>query len=230
MTYISILTPSIRKEGLALVEKSLRRQTFTDYEWLIDDSPEKDEGDYWGVYKAYNRLLRRAKGELIISWQDYTYARPDTLERFWGHYETEPKTLVTAVGNKYSDDKWRVMTWKDPRIRSDQGSYYGCYFNDIEWNLCSVPKEAIYSVGGFDETLDKYSSLCGLDVLARLNMIGGYDFKLDQDIKSFSLEHGRLPEWEENSPFNGVWQKRLVEYKENPILGYLKTIVPFDII
>jgi len=224
MPKISVITPTVRDAGLALVEKALRRQTFKDFEWVVvKPEGKKPKGLYWTLYRDYNRGVRQSKGELIVSWQDYTFTGADTLERFWFHHQNEPKTLIGAVGNKYSDDTWKVETWRDPRIRGDFGSFYQCYFNDIEWNLCAVPREAIYAVGGFDEYLDKYSSLCGLDVLARLNIFGGYDFKLDQAIKSFSTEHGRLPDWEKNSPFHGVWQKRLKEYQKNPILKYLIT-------
>lgn len=238
---ITVITPTVRPEGLKLVEKALRRQSFTDFEWIVVSpqkptnivnfvwvkDPGKNEGDYWSVYKSYNAGLRVAKGELIISVQDYTFFEPDALEKFWFYYQKEPKTLVSGVGGKYSDDTWTTKTWADPRERNDQTTFYPCYFNDIEWNFCSVPKKAIYAVGGFDESLDKYSSLCGLDVLARLHIIGGWDFKLDQTNKTYSLEHGRLPDWEETLPFNGPWQQKLVEYKEKPVLDYLiDTSVP----
>jgi len=215
---ISVITPSIRPEGLKLVEKALKRQTHTDYEWLVDTSGEKNEGDYWGVYKAYNRLIKKAKGKLIVSWQDWTSADPTALEKFWFHHETEPKTIVGAVGNKYTNDTFTAITWKDPR-ELDTGAYITCPWMSIELNLASFPTEAFYAVGGFDEYLDKYSSLCGIDVLDRLNNLGGYEFKLDQTIKSYSLEHGRLPLWEENSPFNGPYNERRKVYKEK--LSYL---------
>ena len=222
MPKISVIAPTVRPKGLRLVEKALKRQTLQDFEFIVvRPEGKKPKGLYWTLYRDYNRGIRQSKGELIISWQDYTFTEADTLERFWFHYQNEPKTLVGAVGNKYEDDSWRVKTWSDPRERVDQGSFYQCYFNDIEFNLASIPRQAFYDVGGFDEELDKYSSLCGLDVLARLDIIGGWDFKLDQSIKSFSTEHGRLPDWEENSPFHGVWQKRLDYYKTHPILKYL---------
>ena len=232
MPKVTVITPSTRPTGIELVAKALKRQTLQDFEWLVvspEDygygtwikDPPKKEGDYWAIYKAYNEAIRHAKGELIVSIQDNTYVEPDALSRFWGHYVDEPKTLVSAVGNKYTDDTFSVMTWKDPRERSDQGSYYNCFHNDIEWNCCAVPKEAFYGVGGFDESLDKYSSLCGLDVLQRLNIIGGWQFKLDQGIKSYSLEHGRLPNWDEKTPFNGVWQQKCLEYMKQPKLNYL---------
>lgn len=236
---ISVITVTNRDENaLKIIEKALKRQTFEDFEWIIGrpeypeflremsfiyvQDPPKNAGDYWAVYKAYNACLREARGELIVSVQDNTFFSPDGLEKFWTHYELDPKGLVSGVGNKYLDDTFTVLTWKDPRERSDQGSFYKCYPNDIEWNYCAVPRQAILDVGGFDEEMDKYSSLCGLDVLDRLNIVGGWEFYLDQTNKSYSLEHPRYANWEENLPFREAYPKRLLEYKENPRLEYLK--------
>lgn len=232
---ISVITPTIRPEGLEIVAKALRRQTFTDFEWIVGSpkppnghkchwipDPKKKKGDYWNIYTVYNNLVKKASGKLIVTIQDYTFFNADGLEKFWFHYTQEPKTIVSGVGNKYQDDTWSVKTWQDPRERDDQGTYYQCYYNDIELNFSAFPKDAFYSVGGFDEELNKYSSLCGLDVLDRLNIQGGWDFKLDQTNKSYSLEHGRLPKWEENLPFNGPYEKRRQTYFANPVLEYLK--------
>jgi hypothetical protein len=233
---ISIITPSIRKSGLEIVQKALRRQTFTDYEWLVGSpedygfgtwvkDPGKAEGDYWSIFKTYNALIKKAQGELVVSWQDHTFADPDCLEKFWLHYQTEPKTVVTAVGNKYKDDTWTAKTWQDPRERSDQGSYYGCNWNDIELNLASFPMQGLIDVGGFDEDMDKYSSFCGLDVLHRLACTKEYDFKIDQTIKSYSTEHGRPPLWEESIPRGGIYGDRvkyLMSINQWPKLKYLE--------
>lgn len=220
---ISILTPSVRPEGLALVEKALSRQTYTDWEWIVQGRDgDLPDGLVWTLNRDYNKAIRKAKGDLIVSWQDWTYADPDTLEKFAFHYSQEPKTLVTAVGNKYANEEWLVKTWQDPRERDDQGTYYPCFFNDIEWNLCSVPKQALYDVGGFDEDLDKYFGMDGFSVLERINLIGGYDFKIDQTIKSYSLEHGRPKDWEEKNALHGPYNEFSQRYLENPILPFLK--------
>ena len=206
MPGISVITPTVRPEGLALVAKALKRQSFRDFEWVISNpvgivvfpesleqpmrilkDPPKKKGDSWSVYKAYNQAVRAASGELILSCQDFTYAKSDALQKFWDHYQEDNKVIVTGVGNKYENDEWIVQTWQDPRQRTDQGTYYGCFYNDIEWNFCAIPRKAILEVGGFDETLDRYSSLCGLDVLDRLNIKGGWDFKIHQTNESFPL-------------------------------------------
>jgi hypothetical protein len=229
---ISVITPTVRHEGLPLVAKALSRQTFDSFEWIIVSpqcperldydfrwiiDPLKKEGDYWTIYKAYNEAVRHAKGHLIVSVQDYTYFKPDGLAKF--HYYYDCGTVVSGVGNKYSDETFTEMTWKDPRIKGQ--SFRRCDYNEIEWNYCSIPKSAIYEVGGFDEEMDKYSSLCGLDILDRLRIKGGYKFYLDETNITYSLEHGRLPNWEENLPFQTAYPKRLKEYEKNPVLDYL---------
>lgn len=223
---ISVLTPSVRPEGLALVQKALRQQTHKDFEWIVgspfdpgndtlrirgsqwirDTGPRSNEA--WSLNRVYNDMIRASRGELVVSWQDFTYARPDTLERLWEHYMREPETLVTAVGNKYQDSTWAVVTWQDPRKRTDQGTFYSCFFNDIEANLCSIPRKALYAVGGFDEVLDAYFGMDAYSVFDRINIIGGFDFKIDQTIESYSLEHGRVDNWEEKNAIHGPYEER----------------------
>ena len=220
---ISVITPTARgDEALELVEKALKRQTHKDFEWIVQKKTPVKEGNVWSLNHDYNVAIKKAKGELIISFQDWTYADPDCLEKFWTHYKQEPKTLVSAVGNKYKDDTWREVVWQDPRMREDQGTWYGCYFADIEFNLSAVPREAFYAIGGFDEKLDRYFGMDGYGVADRLNILGGYDFKLDQTIKSYSLEHGRPKGWEKHNALHGPYQKRRKDYVVNPVLPYLE--------
>src|SRR3990167_3967958 len=221
---ISVITPSVRKGGLDIVSLALKRQTIDEYEWLIGSpfDPQiveaewvKDdfEGGFWSLNRVYNKLITYAKSDLIVSWQDYTFADPDCLEKFLYHFRDEPKTLVSAVGNKYTDvyPTLGSVIWKDPRMRDDQGSYYPVFFNDVEGNLASVPKQAFYDVGGFCEDFD--FGFYGMDfygVIDRLNEFGGYDFKIDQTIKSYSLVHGRRKDWDK---FNGLTDQKYEMFK-----------------
>lgn len=219
---ISIITPTVRPKGMELVEKALRRQTFTDFEHLINT--QRYSGGYWGLNRAYNDLIRKAKGELIVSWQDYTYATPQCLEKFWECYQGNPKSLVGATGHKYKDDSWSVVKWQDPRKRDDQGSFYECNPNDIEFNLASIPKQAFYDIGGFDEEMDFLGfGMDGISVVERLDDLG-YKFYLDQANESFSLEHGRPRGWDKKNLLNGGYQNRKkILKRENkwPTLNYL---------
>ena len=238
---ISVLTPTIREEGIAVVRKALKRQTYRDFEWLVgsyfkpaigkDGKWIKDDfkGGFWSLNRIYNRLIKKAQGDLIVSWQDFTYANPDALEKFAFHFKNEPKTIVTGVGNKYTNESWTTKIWQDPREREDQGNFYGCYFNDIEGNFASIPKKAIYDIGGFDEQLDFLGF--GMDwygVLDRINDFGGYDFKIDQSNKSYSLEHTRVggeKAWDQHNLVYGGYldrKEKLIRDVRWPRLDYLE--------
>ena len=149
---ISIISPSVRAGGLEVVSKALKQQSFRNFEWLIGSpfNPKKKEarwvkddfkGGFWSLNRIYNKMIKQAQGKLLISWQDYTFAKPDCLEMFWSHYKNNPKVLVSAVGNKYTDKTWTCQTWKDPRERDDLGSFYEVFPSDVEWNLCSCEKK-----------------------------------------------------------------------------------------
>ena len=222
MKSISVITPTARgKKGLELVEKALKQQTFQNFEWLVQDKTPVKKGNVWSLNHDYNLLVKRAKYPLLVSWQDYTYAKPDTLERFYNHFKQEPKTLVTAVGNKYTDDSWTVMVWKDPRERDDLGAYYPCHPIDWEANLGSLPRQAAYDIGGWDEFLDKRFGIDNISVVERIDALHKYDFKIDQSVKSYSLEHGRPKDWDKKHAMHGFYEERKKAYIENPVLNYL---------
>jgi hypothetical protein len=73
---ISVVTPSTRNEMLPIVEKCLKRQDFTDFEWIITSpieitsvkpdlllkDPPKLEGDFYTLCKGWNQAFAHAKG------------------------------------------------------------------------------------------------------------------------------------------------------------------------
>jgi len=194
---ISVITPTVRVEGLRVVAKALREQTFQDFEWLISSpntipileevfggvadytdkfpmrvvveptktgfvnevfiykDPPKPIGAFWTLNRAYNQMIKQAKGDLIVSWQDFTYATPEALAKFWYYFTHDyGHALISGTGHKYDDDTWKEVVWEDPRRRMDQGTFYTCVWTDVEWNFCSCPKKALYAIGGFDEGMD----------------------------------------------------------------------------
>lgn len=215
---ISVVTPSVRPEGLKIVEASLQNQSYGwgkysgEVEWLVVSpfrpevscnwipEPDKKEGDMYGLNKAWNAAFKQASGELIVSFVDMTWAPPDALQQFWDHYEANPKGLVGGVGNQYAeviDGKPEIMIWKDPRMRDDLGSFYEISPIDLEFCLTSVPKQAIIDIGGWDEEWDKYAALSEKEACLRMDRLG-YKFYLDQSIEYRALTHPRLTtNWEE---------------------------------
>lgn len=241
---VSVITPTLRKEGLNVVKQSLLKQTYKDWEWLIGspfdpEIPEatwiKDDfkGGFWSLNRIYNRLVSNARSPLIISWQDWIYANPDGLEKFVDTYNAT-KGIVSGVGDQYeSVNKWgkpQIKIWSDPRKRSDYGSFYECFPNDTEWNWCAIPRKAFFDIGGMDEELD-FRGYGGDQLQAGERMDAlGYKFYLDQTNESYTIRHSRddfggQEEWDlKHVLFNGEYDKRLYELKQKgewPKLNYL---------
>lgn len=210
---ISVITPSVRPEGLEMVRKCLRRQDFTDFEWIVVSpfeyeqadlwlkDPEKRDGDFWNLCKAWNYAYSQAQGELIVNVQDLIWLPPDTLSRFWNHYRGNPKALVTAVGNQYAsvDENGvpQTVVWQDPRMRTDFGTFYEVAPSEMEMAVCSIPKQAIYDCGGIDEEYDKGPGAQEKEMCYRIDKLG-YKMFIDQTIEYKAVQHGRLTDdWDE---------------------------------
>lgn len=240
---VSILTPSIRKDGIAIVYESLLNQTFADWEWIVCSPFEVEEaiwipdnfiGGLWSLNRAYNAMFKKAQGDIIITWQDWIWLPPDAIEKMVAAIEST-NGIVSGVGDQYArinedTGKPEVKIWNDPRKTDKYGSLYECMYNDCEWNFAGFKKKDIEEVGGMDERLD---FVCrGADqiqVCERWNDMGKHFF-LDQTNESFTLRHGREDYGGEESwnashgLFNGEYDKRKSRLKEDgrwPVLTYL---------
>jgi hypothetical protein len=113
------------------------------------------------------------------------------------------------------DDTWIVETWHDPRIKGV--SFHEVLFNEIEFNLCAIPRQAFNDVGGYNEEMDKFYGLDGYDVVRRIDKLGTYKFYLDETIKSYSIEHTRPKDWDEKNWINNGYSSLI----EKPTKNYL---------
>jgi hypothetical protein len=215
---ISVLTPTIRPEGLPMVAKCLNRQD-VEFEWIIvapsriiNDicdlkldaiiltEPPKKEDDFYCLNKAWNLAYSKARGQLIVNIVDWIWFPPDTLERLWNHYLANPKACITAIGHQYDkveNDKPEGLMWSDPRSRLDQGTFYQVAPSEMEMCVASLPRQAILDCGGLDENYDKGAAIGEKEMCWRLARLG-YQFYIDQTIEYRALHHGRLsPKWDE---------------------------------
>lgn len=217
---ISIITPTIRKDGLEIVRKALKRQTFKDFTWYIGSPFDpavteavwvKDDfrGGYWTLNRIYNKLVQRTlldnppekthtdngcDEHIIVSLQDNIWIDKDGLEKF---YTCQQKTggLVSGVGDQYAElneqGKPQFKIWNDPRKTDKYGTFYECMWNDLEFNWCAFPRRLFLAVGGMDEQLD-FLGYGGdqLQLCERLNDYGA-KFYLDQTNESYTLRHDR---------------------------------------
>ena len=173
---ISVITPSIRPEGLEITRKCLAEQTFKDFEWLV----EIGTGNEHDLNKAFNRCLRRAKGEIVVFLQDYIKIEPNALqlitETFNGTFTTYPVGKTNQLDFS-GDIKW---DWRKNSIGEIGWNYW-----EIDFGACSL--EQIKAIGGFDEELDKYWSCDNVNVGCRAN-IAGYKFSC-VDIPAIAYNH-----------------------------------------
>lgn len=174
---ITICTPTIRPDGLEVIQHGLKNQTLQDFEWLVEISiPERGHD----LNAAYNRMLKRAKGELVVSVQDYVEMPYGGLEKFWNAYQENPDTFFTAPLGKKLGDK---VTWdwrESPDALMDWRRW------EIDWG--AAPLKALKKIGGFDEALDEFWSCDNINVGHRANM-HGYKFKNLHDNKALVLDH-----------------------------------------
>jgi hypothetical protein len=243
---ITIITPSVRKEGLNIIRQSLLKQTYKDWEWLIGSAfdpeiPEakwiKDDfsGGFWTLNRIYNKLISNASSNLIVSWQDWIYIPPDGLQKFIDAADKYPGAVISGVGDQYEKidkhGKPEIKIWSDPRKTDKYGSFYEIFPNDAEWNWCLIPKDALYNIGGMDEGLDSLGfGGDQLQVGERLNTIGT-KFYIDQTNESYTIRHSRddfggQKNWDDNHVlFNGKYDARkdqLIHDGLWPKLDYLK--------
>lgn len=148
---ISVVSPTIRGlEALKTIESSLKSQTFTDFEWLVDIGRDGNPG----LNRALNGLIRGAKGELVVFAQDYLVIDPDGLHRFWEAYKKHSDTLFTAPMGHLGKDglKW---DWRDNTNTEFNNNLPFTHW-EIDWG--AAPREILYRLGGFDERLDTLES------------------------------------------------------------------------
>jgi glycosyltransferase involved in cell wall biosynthesis len=163
---VSVLTPSIRPEGLKVTQDGLAAQTFTDFEWLVEIGIPKRGHD---LNAAYNRMLRRAKGDIIVSLQDYIRVPPDYLQKFQSAFDEH--TFVTAPVGKVDN-----LDFKGP-AKWDWRAYEDAKPSWQHWEIDSgmAPRAALFEIGGFDEELDQHWSCDNVNVGYRAHL-AGYTF------------------------------------------------------
>lgn len=177
---ISVVTPSIRPKGLAITQQSLSEQTFTDFEWLVElGIPGKGHD----LNAAYNRMIRRTQGELIVSLQDFIKAPPDLLQRLWETHEANPRAFITVPVGKVDNLSFEGTPKWDWRGVGGKALWQGW-----EIDCGAAPRTALVEIGGFDEELDQHWSCDNVNVGKRASL-ARYDFVNLADVRCVAYDH-----------------------------------------
>jgi len=241
MLSISVITASIRPEGLKMVRDSLKRQGFDSqqFEWLVGtplvdksgefvfskvpvrflcnrvllnpESPAKPVGHYYNLNKSWNQLISSARGRLLVFLSDYVWLPDNTLELLWEDFQKMPKACVSGIGHHYKeivDGKPEERWWTDPRLWKGGSDIRSVTPNDMEFQVASVPAEAVWAVGGFDEEYDKVAALSEKDLCNRMELMG-YSFWLDRRAEYRSWTHTKQEGWDE------AYKKAKTMYKQH---------------
>lgn len=212
---ISVLTPTIRPKGLEPLQESLRKQTLQDFEWLVE------MGLPWRGHDlnvAMNRMLTRARGEIIVSLQDWCKITPNALEKIDDLHRMTEKTAFTYPVLK-------VDTFQDEHYRGDWRPNKNDFIPYYQWetDFASAPRQMFFEIGGYDEDMDQGWSWDNVNVAHRAKM-AGYAFRCYPFIQAIVWDHDKF----EKHPFRGKNEnverikKKQVEFeKGNWKLRYL---------
>lgn len=197
---ISVLTPSIRPLGLDVVRTGLLTQSLKDFEWLVEVGLKAHD-----LNAAYNRMLRRAQGELVVSLQDYILIQPDYLQRFWEAHQEHPKIFFTAPVGK-------VKNFNDEPTWDWRKHTSACKWNEWEIDSGTAPLAALKEIGGFDEVLDGTWSGDNVNVGCRAEL-AGYEFACI-DNPSLAYDHDASIPHPFRDTFNGTLNtKRMAMFR-----------------
>lgn len=204
---ISVVTQTIRSEGLKIIAECLDFQSFQDFEWLVGSKFDprlkqakwvKDDftGGFWTFNRISTKLCREAKGEIIVFWQDFIWGGPDTLNKFYINCKTT-NGAVSGTGHQYNkvDEYGKPYNriWEDPRKNSEKvfGSFYECQPNDWEINFGAISKDKLEKVDYFVDRADMIGYGADNVMLAEKLEREGIKFYLDHTCESFTLQHKR---------------------------------------
>ena len=152
---ISVLSPTIRGlQALRPIEQSLRDQSFTDFEWLV----EFGDGRTHSLNRDFNAMLRRARGELVVFCEDWNWFPPDGLQKCWSAYKTSPGYFFTAPVPKAQsyNDLGKQMRWCGQVVEEWRSARRGLIdWRHVELDWAAAPLEGLKAIGGFDEYMDE---------------------------------------------------------------------------
>lgn len=218
MPRISVITCSIRPEYIATTAETLRKQTFKDWEWIVElELPGVD----FGLPRAMNRALSRCTGEITVHLQDCINIPDNFLQHvsdtYTGDFVTYPLGKIKHLdGEEDAEWDWRKNNNKE--------------IQPFEWeaDLASAPLKAFYDIGGYDEAFCDGWSWDNVEVGYRAKA-AGYNFRCDNGTYGHAIDHDAIIQ----HPFRGKLRNNDWRARDTEVLcrigDYKKEYLPSKI-
>lgn len=205
---ISILTVTKRNGWFDLAVKSLKNQTYKDFEWIIVYEPnvELQSTDEIKNYKwvpappkkahsnlsaSNNEGLRNCTGDYVLFYQDFIELEPDTLEKLVANIDDE--TFITTATINPDGNKDQRYTGIDT-LRE---------IKPAEWeeNVGMAPMKVLKELGGYDEGYDEGWAWNNVNVAERAELLG-CTFLIDESISPRLEFHIKEPDADKTLELN----------------------------
>jgi glycosyltransferase involved in cell wall biosynthesis len=174
MLKIIVVTPSIRPEYLNITQDCLERQTFQNFEWLVEVGlPSRG----FTLPSAMNNMLRVAKGDIVVSLQDCITIPPNFLEDLLKLDLTKAWTFPVVKENTNGD--WRLH--RDGNTSPEEW----------EMDLACAPLSFFKDVGGFDESYCNGWSYDNVEIAIRAKA-AGYSFMCNPYLIGMAIDHDEI--------------------------------------
>lgn len=159
--------------------ESLKKQTHKDFEWLV----EINTSGTTDFNQSMNKMIARAKGDWIVSIQDFIAVPENALE----YIARLPLGFYTfPVGKVLTDNDSPRWDWRMAESRP---------INFMEWEICfgAAPRQYLLDIGGFDEELDKAWGFDNVNVGFRAER-AGYTLQCDNSLPAVAIDHDAFME------------------------------------
>lgn len=202
---LSIITPSIRPDGLKVVFQSLQAQiNAPEYEWLPRLSVPGGKSD---LCYQMNKALDEATGDIIVFWQDYIHAPTDALAQIVALYQkpgqqTIAYTFPVGKVDKFTD-KFPRWDWR-PYWREDT------HVDHHRWEIdFGAILRADIGALRFDESFDKGFGWENVDFAYRLEHENRIKFAVAHQPAALVYDHDKFMKHPYKSkPNQGLWMTR----------------------
>jgi len=218
---VSVLSPTIRGlQALRPIEQSLKDQTCQDFEWLV----EIDSGKEHRLNAAFNSMLRRARGKLVVVAEDWLWFERDGLQKFVEAFRSMSGYFFTAPVPK-APGYWEMngkMFYKTPLVKEWRSENRGePHWMNWEADWAAAPLKALKDIGWVDERMDQKWACDNQSVAFRASKRGWKFWNLI-DNPAVALNHDAFWEHPFRHLYDPEWSKQQIERFEHEDLPPLE--------